>query len=386
MPLRVQCQDCGKEYTLPDASAGKRAKCKQCGAVFEIPADAPRVAAAPAAAAAPPSPKPRTTSAPPPKPPVARAPVVNDGLDVGFKDDHAGDDRAPAEPSPSKSRDGVGAPPAYTRRIAGDLDPLDLASAAEPAKPKEEVVSNRPADVREAFNAPSGAKRRKLPLKPGAKSYADNPQAKAKAAASKTVAAGHYSRFSDTPVAKVIMLVGYGAFIGLALYVAIRFSFLVLIPLAYIVGWYLFLYVPMQVLGVKMAGAIMRFKPTEPTFHLLLASNATPLALIAIGSQMGQTGLIVLMSLAVPIWFFVFMLAFRQGVVRDIVSFILSLAMPLIITLVIQFVMAEVFNRPGINLYTFLKAITHMESTESTTGDAEDDNDSPATQPANPGQ
>jgi hypothetical protein len=41
MPLRVQCQDCGKEYVLPDASAGKRAKCK-CGFVMTIPTAAPQ--------------------------------------------------------------------------------------------------------------------------------------------------------------------------------------------------------------------------------------------------------------------------------------------------------------------------------------------------------
>ena len=56
-------------------------------------------------------------------------------------------------------------------------------------------------------------------------------------------------------------------------------------------------------------------------------------------------------------------------IVRDVVSFILSLAMPLIITLTIQFVMAEVFHRPDYNLYGFLKAMTHMESTEGKGGD-----------------
>lgn len=42
MPLSVECQECGTKYNVPDKLAGKRAKCKKCGATMSIPEpDAP---------------------------------------------------------------------------------------------------------------------------------------------------------------------------------------------------------------------------------------------------------------------------------------------------------------------------------------------------------
>lgn len=37
MPISVTCQECGKGLKAPDALAGKKAKCPQCGAVVPIP-------------------------------------------------------------------------------------------------------------------------------------------------------------------------------------------------------------------------------------------------------------------------------------------------------------------------------------------------------------
>src|ERR1051325_2073837 len=37
MPIRAQCDNCGKTYNLPDQSAGKRLRCKQCAAAFTVP-------------------------------------------------------------------------------------------------------------------------------------------------------------------------------------------------------------------------------------------------------------------------------------------------------------------------------------------------------------
>ena len=37
MPLSVECQECGTKYNVPDKLAGKRAKCKKCGATMSIP-------------------------------------------------------------------------------------------------------------------------------------------------------------------------------------------------------------------------------------------------------------------------------------------------------------------------------------------------------------
>ena len=38
MPISVKCAECGKGLRAPDALAGKKAKCPQCGGVIPIPA------------------------------------------------------------------------------------------------------------------------------------------------------------------------------------------------------------------------------------------------------------------------------------------------------------------------------------------------------------
>lgn len=38
MSIHVQCQDCGKQYRVGDDKAGKRLRCKSCGAIVPIPA------------------------------------------------------------------------------------------------------------------------------------------------------------------------------------------------------------------------------------------------------------------------------------------------------------------------------------------------------------
>ena len=41
MALSVTCSGCQSQYSVPDNMAGKRAKCKKCGAVLVMPAAAP---------------------------------------------------------------------------------------------------------------------------------------------------------------------------------------------------------------------------------------------------------------------------------------------------------------------------------------------------------
>lgn len=80
MTIRVNCPGCGQEYKLADSLAGKKAKCKSCGGVVEIPASADDQLEdfdepAPAKPAAkkpsvPPVPsRPASSSSAPPKPP-----------------------------------------------------------------------------------------------------------------------------------------------------------------------------------------------------------------------------------------------------------------------------------------------------------------------------
>src|SRR5256885_352206 len=37
MPIQVECTGCGKRYSVADQFAGKRAKCKNCGATLVVP-------------------------------------------------------------------------------------------------------------------------------------------------------------------------------------------------------------------------------------------------------------------------------------------------------------------------------------------------------------
>jgi predicted Zn finger-like uncharacterized protein len=63
VPITIACDDCGKKYSVADAAAGKRVKCKACGNSF-VATPVPAVATATAATA--------TTAASPKAPPVPR--------------------------------------------------------------------------------------------------------------------------------------------------------------------------------------------------------------------------------------------------------------------------------------------------------------------------
>ncbi|MCA9057749.1 MAG: hypothetical protein KDA85_04595 [Planctomycetaceae bacterium] len=39
MSIKVSCGECGKAYQVSDDRAGRKFKCKQCGAIVEVPAD-----------------------------------------------------------------------------------------------------------------------------------------------------------------------------------------------------------------------------------------------------------------------------------------------------------------------------------------------------------
>jgi hypothetical protein len=46
MPIDVSCDACGARFKAPDAAAGKRGKCKKCGAAITVPVPEPVPAAA----------------------------------------------------------------------------------------------------------------------------------------------------------------------------------------------------------------------------------------------------------------------------------------------------------------------------------------------------
>lgn len=69
MSIGATC-GCGKKYALADALAGKKVKCKECGAVFVVPAKADTVSDAPAVSPTPGGKAPATVSQKPLAPPA----------------------------------------------------------------------------------------------------------------------------------------------------------------------------------------------------------------------------------------------------------------------------------------------------------------------------
>ena len=78
MPIDLTCDTCGARFKAPDAAAGKKGKCKKCGATIAVPVPEP----VPAAAAdgdmydlAEPPPLPASAVRPPPIPTTTIAPA-----------------------------------------------------------------------------------------------------------------------------------------------------------------------------------------------------------------------------------------------------------------------------------------------------------------------
>src|SRR5438105_2234896 len=94
MSIKVGCIQCGKVYQVDDRFAGKKAKCKACGNVLEVPAAAPRPAVNAAAKVAVASASARQATAKPAKPVqrAARQPAAAPAASAGEFDFSAMDD------------------------------------------------------------------------------------------------------------------------------------------------------------------------------------------------------------------------------------------------------------------------------------------------------
>src|SRR5688500_3781319 len=109
MSVTAVCTGCEKRFNAPDALAGKKVRCKHCGAAFRVPGGPAEAASAPtttttrAAAAAPakrPTPAAAAPRTAPPAKAVKPAPVDDQG-EYGLSDDDLGlpaQDLAPARP------------------------------------------------------------------------------------------------------------------------------------------------------------------------------------------------------------------------------------------------------------------------------------------------
>ena len=84
MAISVQCGECGARYNVNESMAGKRAKCKKCGATMSIPAPADDLAGDDDLSAL------AELAPPPPKPPGIEHTFRNDGdVAVRFVNVHA---------------------------------------------------------------------------------------------------------------------------------------------------------------------------------------------------------------------------------------------------------------------------------------------------------
>jgi hypothetical protein len=150
MSVKAVCTGCGKSFNAPDHYAGKKVKCKVCGAAFRVPgpaapADAPRAASAKPAVAAR-----RTASSTPARSPAkAAAPIApadDDQGEYGLSD--GGDDwsalqaAAPA-PSYNPSAGGIAPAPAYkpSAAAAGATRGTTFPSTAQPMSARRNVVA-----------------------------------------------------------------------------------------------------------------------------------------------------------------------------------------------------------------------------------------------------
>jgi hypothetical protein len=136
MSIAARCGDCQKLYKVDDKLAGKRVRCKACGGVVEVPAQAetraaPSSARAPAAPARAPAAPARSSAAPSRKPAQRPAPPPPDddpfsNLDALMSLEGSGtvtDDpppvrtSKPARTAPAPSGDGILAPAAYSPNL-----------------------------------------------------------------------------------------------------------------------------------------------------------------------------------------------------------------------------------------------------------------------------
>ncbi len=152
MPIEITCTNCAKTLRVPDAAAGKAAKCPGCGTVLKIPTIGPNPAAAPAPpqAAQPPAPQPNPTAPPPnltpsstpDQPAAAKAPTAPAKAPAPVSRAPATPAR-PAAPPQLELSDSKTVP--ASKRPAAPASPPAKASArsADPvlALPDEEVIS-----------------------------------------------------------------------------------------------------------------------------------------------------------------------------------------------------------------------------------------------------
>ena len=152
MSVKAVCTGCGKSFNAPDQYAGKKVKCKACGAAFRVPgpaAEAPRAATAkPATAAAAPRTAPMAAAATARKTKPVAAPVAADddqgeyGLSGGGGDDWSALEAAAPAPSYNPSAGAPAAAPAYKPAAAGaSRGTKFMPSTAQPMSARKNAVA-----------------------------------------------------------------------------------------------------------------------------------------------------------------------------------------------------------------------------------------------------
>jgi predicted Zn finger-like uncharacterized protein len=310
MSIRVTCQGCAAQYTVGENMAGKRVKCKRCGNMFEIPQGGAST--------------------------VTRAEelVAKDAPAVAFRDEGDRLFKAPAPETPLSQITG--------QALDGEVhDVLDVAAAAKPEKKEDAGPSEvgRP----DAESTPTG-KKRLLKLKPGARSFGDKAKMGEIAAARqarkekeelqariemRTV----FSDFRKNPLSKLVMGIGVGAFVLYHLWMALHYSdWMVLRNMGARMAAYALLMIPFGMLGVYLMALACRFKPTQPLLFVVGVTAAAPPGILAIGFLTeDDTWRMVSAMAAIPVTFWIFHLAFQQGILRNLAAFVGMFTLPCLV-------------------------------------------------------
>jgi len=91
MPIEFRCQQCENHLRTPDAAAGKKARCPQCGTIQDVPTgEMPKKPASPSPVSNTPTPPSTQVKTPPPQAPISIQPVTVPTLQNPYADRHVG--------------------------------------------------------------------------------------------------------------------------------------------------------------------------------------------------------------------------------------------------------------------------------------------------------
>jgi hypothetical protein len=335
MPIRAQCFSCGRIYSLPDESAGKRFTCPDCGQVFQVPS------AMGSGMGLPSPPQPARGGAARGSTAGAKRCVVcgNDVATIARVKDPFGNYFCQACYD-QQARAARQTPEQLLTDPA--LDPLDLAERVEAAA--EPAAEARPVAPTPHVPAAALVGRRGRFL-PGRRKGTAVPVAREApvilpyGAARPRTRSAAAEAFIESALPQLIILAGYLPGLALQVYNAVRVHGpRGLLGVMITQASYLAVGVPLAALGLVLAARLLRFPPPQPVYYVVFCVMAAPNAVINIGWLLARLShdaapFWVGLALALPITFLVFSLFNRQGLLYDLVTFFFIILTPISIGL-----------------------------------------------------